>query len=581
MISQDTEAKLAGLFVQVSVSESDIEASRYSLCKCPEFDPYSVFQHLDKHALSSLSSTEIQLLLDKYHFYCTPDEAYQLIRQYDSNQNGRLTFNEFLQLVLPSTNPGFRELALARRGHYTSEVEYLLSKLIQQEILYHRSLENNRQDLVTRPDFNLLEAFRLIDMKNSSFITREALSSFISKYKILSDQDIDSIFRRIDNDGDQIISYLEFVDCVMPSKVKEKANLGRSVRSSSPLRMSSPIKDQYSSLHNTLNSEHQRNNSPLRNSPKRHSSPLRKSPTRQTDYAKTLHSSYNHSPPSREKVFSYSPSKSVTFSNPLNKFNLTENNFAYRRTSPLRNSPSKLNSSENVQSTPPPELREIVQMLQEDLKYSRELESAKNNLALKHDFNLIDCFRMLDYHDRGAFTQMDLEHSLERLGLRPSPDEMYLLIKHFSRLQDSRIRFSDFSEMLTPKQEEYSRIMRNKSALNIPGLDRFKVFARDTVAVLVNAFRILFEAEVSAELQRQRINRLPGFNSYQVFNYLDKDKNGFITITEFQQTLNAFRVPVNAKDLQVVMQKFDKNCDGRVSYSEFVEEITPKSAQLY
>lgn len=581
MISRDTEEKLARLFVQISVSESEIEASRYLLCKCPEFDPYSAFQHLDKHALSSLSSTEIQNLLEKYHFYCTPDEAYQLIRQYDSNQNGRLSYNEFLQLVLPSTNPGFRELALSRRGICTSEVEYLLSKLIQHELLYHRSLENTRQDLVTKPDFNLLEAFRLIDTKNASFIDRTSLLSFLARYKVLVEQDIDSIFRRIDNDGDQIISYLEFVDCVMPSRIKEKPSISRVIRSSSPLRISSPKKEPSS---HTINPENLRNSSPLRNSPKRHSSPLRKSPGRYPDHPKQSYSisSYHQTSPIREKTFSYSPSKSVTFSNPLNVHTLTENQTIFRRTSPLRNSPSKLLSSREEQSqSPPVELREIVKMLEEEIKFSRELESVKNNLALKHDFNLIDAFRMFDIHDRGAFTQMDMENALSKLGVRASHEEIYLLIKHFSRLQDSRIRFSDFSEMLTPKQEEYSRIMRNKSALNIPGLDRFKVFARDTVNVLVSAFSVLFEAELSAEQQRQRVNRLPGFNLYQVFNYLDKDKNGFITITEFQQAINGFRVVVNGKDMQCVMQKFDKNSDGRVSYSEFVEEITPKSVHLY
>ena len=581
MISRDTEEKLAGLFVQISLSESDIEASRYLLCKCPEFDPFSAFQHLDKHSLSSLSSTEILNLLEKYNFFCTPDEAYQLIRQYDSNQNGRLSYNEFLQLVLPSTNPGFRELALSRRGICTSEVEYLLSKLIQHEVLYHRSLENTRQDLVTKPDFNLLEAFRLIDTKNASSIDRASLLSFLARHKVLVEQDIDSIFRRIDNDGDHIISYLEFVDCVMPSRIKEKPSVSRVVRSSSPLRISSPLKESHSHVSGT---ENLRNSSPLRNSPKRNSSPLRRSPGRNTDYPKAVYSSssFYQGSPVREKPFSYSPSKSVTFSNPLNVHTVSESHNGYRRTSPLRNSPSKLHSvREEINRSPPFELREIVRMLEEEIKFSRELESVKNNLALKHDFNLIDAFRMFDAHDRGAFTQMDLENTLSKLGVRTSHEENYLLIKHFSRLQDSRLRFSDFSEMLTPKQEEYSRIMRNKSALNIPGLDRFKVFARDTVNVLVSAFRVLFEAELSAEQQRQRLNRLPGFNLYQVFNYFDKDKNGFITITEFQQALSVFRVMVNGKDMQCVMQKFDKNCDGRVSYSEFVEEITPKSVQLY
>ena len=45
--------------------------------------------------------------------------------------------------------------------------------------------------------------------------------------------------------------------------------------------------------------------------------------------------------------------------------------------------------------------------------------------------------------------------------------------------------------------------------------------------------------------------------------------------------MGSFGSAVSSKDLIVIMQKFDKNYDGKVSYSEFIDELTPKSSQLY
>jgi Ca2+-binding EF-hand superfamily protein len=550
--------------------------------------------------MGSLSPADIQLFLSDFQIFCTQGEAYNLIRQYDSNQNGRLAYNEFLQLVLPSTNPSFRELALSRRGIFTSEVEYLLVKLIQQEVMFHRSLEIIRRELVSRSDFNLLEAFKLLNVSCESSLTRIGISQFMARFKNFTEQDIDALFRRLDNDGDSVLSYLEFVDAVMPSKRVENVEISGNVRSASPLRLS-PKREPFRDLPNS-------SYSPLRQSPgKRHASPLRKSPNKMETSEVTRVAAYQSTFPAYSSTLEahprFSPGKTVSFTNSSNfnyreprnivngshsgSFNrnetLTPKTFQYQgeRSSPLRQSPNKTSSVRERTEVPLAELREVVSIMQEEIKSSHSLDSIRNNLALKHDFNLIDAFRMFDLQDNGFITLMDVENCLARFGLRPSQDEIYLLIRHYSRLQDSRLRFSDFSEMLTSKQEEYARIMRNKQAINIPGLDRFKVFARDTIIVFISAFNALFEAEIRAEQQRQRIKRLPGFNLYQVFNVIDKDKNGFITVNEIQKTMEDCIGNVNPRDLMVVMQKFDKNNDGRVSYSEFIDEITPKSSQLY
>ena len=55
-----------------------------------------------------------------------------------------------------------------------------------------------------------------------------------------------------------------------------------------------------------------------------------------------------------------------------------------------------------------------------------------------------------------------------------------------------------------------------------------------------------------------------------------------MTLDEFKELLLDHGVYTSSNELLNLMKRFDKNQDGKVSYSEFVNEITPKSpTKLY
>ena len=108
MISLKTESKLGEILLKTSFFEREVENCRCFLSSISEFDPYSTFKALDQYSLGSLSISELQYILEKHHCYCTHEEAYLIINQYDSNQDYRLSIEEFFQLVLPSTNTSLK-----------------------------------------------------------------------------------------------------------------------------------------------------------------------------------------------------------------------------------------------------------------------------------------------------------------------------------------------------------------------------------------------------------------------------------------------------------------------------------------
>lgn len=92
---------------------------------------------------------------------------------------------------------------------------------------------------------------------------------------------------------------------------------------------------------------------------------------------------------------------------------------------------------------------------------------------------------------------------------------------------------------------------------------------------------MLIKNEVYSESIRQRLNRRPLFNLWEGFKALDKDNNGFVSTYEFKDMLINHGFFPSQKEVLTLVDRYDKNHDGKVSYSEFIQEITPKSPQKY
>jgi Ca2+-binding EF-hand superfamily protein len=73
----------------------------------------------------------------------------------------------------------------------------------------------------------------------------------------------------------------------------------------------------------------------------------------------------------------------------------------------------------------------------------KDLEAAKVNLALKHDFNTIDAFRLFDRNNLGCVTPEDLMEGL-RFNLHFADfhhDDILMLMKKVDRNRIGRITF--------------------------------------------------------------------------------------------------------------------------------------------
>ncbi|CAG9319322.1 unnamed protein product [Blepharisma stoltei] len=521
LLRVDTERRLAEFFSSASKGEQEVEIARIALSENRDFDPYSAFKVLDRFSNGYLNYLDIKAFLENNRIFASSQEIDLLINQYDSDSDGRLILNDFHQLTLPSTNLVLRDIALNRSGilRLSADVEFLLVRLLEKELNLQRRLEAIRKDLEIFPDFSTIKAFDTIDYPSSSIITRDKIADFLRKNLISAfNDDLDAILRRFDVDSDERLSYSEFSDAI---------------KSTTP---SSYVK------------------SPIRDSPSRsgrHSSPLRRSPS-----------------PTR------SPNRSIDASS---RFDASITRSPGR--SQLLASSSGFDRSSRSPSGQPEE-SELVSVFRQQIDLDRDLEAARRDLALCPDFTVIDAFNLFDLNNLGYVTQLEFEDTLRSLRVYPIKDEVSLLFKHYSYIE-RRLTFTDFSKIVTTKDLEYARLINNRVPQNLPRYDRQRTFSLTTENLLSRVMKLHLENESVAESLRQKLERRPYFSKTDAFQCVDRDRNGYLTFNEFENLLQDYGIYASRKDVENLMERYDKDQDGRVSYSEFLNEVTPKSPRKY
>ena len=91
----ESERRLKDLLVAVGSGEMGLELARQRLCSIRDFAPHSAFQRFDRDCNGHVTSLEVlNYLRDQRNFGTSESETYRLVRFFDSDEDGRLSFQE-------------------------------------------------------------------------------------------------------------------------------------------------------------------------------------------------------------------------------------------------------------------------------------------------------------------------------------------------------------------------------------------------------------------------------------------------------------------------------------------------------
>ena len=214
-----TLKQLAEFFVTFATSESEIEAQRIKLSQLEDFDPQLSFQRIDRQNLGYITVSDLLDFLRKYDAQLSDTEIFSFYEMFDSDADQRLSYADFLEAVLPTTNPILRQditqrhsIGKTRTATQQTDINQALANFLQTAISFYHRINLIKRSLITSSDWDAHEAFVKIDKERTGFIDRYCLLTFLKQYTkfALSFDELLPLYRIIDTDNDGKLCYPEF-----------------------------------------------------------------------------------------------------------------------------------------------------------------------------------------------------------------------------------------------------------------------------------------------------------------------------------------------------------------------------------
>lgn len=152
----------------------------------------------------------------------------------------------------------------------------------------------------------------------------------------------------------------------------------------------------------------------------------------------------------------------------------------------------------------------------------KELEEHKVNLALQVDFNLIDGFKLFDSTGKCYVTFEDFQRVLEKIGIKSSAVKLF---KRYSCSQGNKLDYTDFCNMVLPKDTNYAYNVHKRHAIK-------SNLSTKTLTSLKTLIEKSIELEEAGENIRKELKNNGEFDAYRHFKEVDSKGRGQITLSE-------------------------------------------------
>lgn len=530
MISIETQEKLIKLFLALIEGERNIEASRRILNDNYEFDAFQIFHFLDKNNQNALEASNIKDYLNQQGVYCSLDEARTLILFYDTNNDGVLSYSEFLDLV-KSEKAITNSSSLTGINKLSFNITYGLTKILEKEVNLIRKLSFLISELKLRNDFSIDEIFNFL--KSWDSITCESIKRFLEKNNAsCMTSDIKAIMKRLDFNKDGQINLCELKAFFGHTKYE-----GSNECSCYNCSLKYEAEDAYKGYINKDN--------------KTVSHSLLKS---SQDYPHSTNLSDNLS-------LRLSPERKF---GPQN-FSRSAKNSTLSPLSSLRVKSSLMSSQ-----TEKVKFQSYVLNL---LQFETTIEKTKINLAIRKDFNMEDAFCIFEYDNTGLVRTEDFKNGLSLFGVKTTIDEIRLLMTRFDLKKKGTLSYSDFFDMLVPFEKEYRRMIENRPPNDRETFKEVEIFLLTTQILIKNLFLMLLDYEKKLNEKKKDFSGVR-CRLREIMDEIDIDGVGYFNAKDFLNYLEKNNLlKDNENEWDLVFIRFDKNRDGKVDYWELEDEL--------
>ena len=617
MLDARTELKLARLLKEIAVVETYSERNRISLCNNLDFDAYTAFYTLDATQEGQLGADDLDEFLVLNNFSRGHSDIDLLLDAYDRNRDGRLSYTEFLALVLPASverrsSPIRKATALYSPKFLPKNIKWELGLLIEKELDGLRRINELKNEVLRSYDWNPSRAFQSIDIDDHGYIDRGSLAFFFRKNEIYTDrEEVSSLLRRLDKDYDGRISYSEFLDMLDPYEKKYAHFNPRQDRySKSPTRrgrsrsndicisncaniffFSGPNQDEIRYRQHT--------DELIRNSLLRSGSPnyrerstimaneieqikelvdrcLRKSHDYRSASKRSSPGRYRDDEPHAQR---YSARYDETVKKPIARAPLSQ------YTTPERRYPRRTYDDEHIDFdfTKIPYNKPLLDIIVD--KTIRRSQEARSRSASPERYETERKIPSGDNADNKAPTKIDPE--LSKSQEPPQSQEEAVQSPEKAKQDEEGKVIGSTQDLQTEKkglEEEKQETKDEPGDLKLPDLrDQMKLspMKGQEEYALVKALQEIIDLDQVVENIRDNLVQQDDFDpvlAYQTL--LDPKGTNRSDMWKLGEVLSSAKIQVSSRELRLVFERLDKDNDGIISEKDFEEIIYPKERKL-
>lgn len=509
----------------------DVERAKEALICRSDFNLLDAFRRVDQLDDSVLTRDSVRGFLMSHAYRPSADDIEAFMRRVDRDHDDAVNYVEFVDCVLPA-EPYYHV-----RGSLNSSTSQSYSQSLRSSGALRGSYELSPRGSANRHEMRISDREEVGSPLKAGMRTSFKQSNHELTRSTLSPSSYSSPIKASPGHHSSYTAFSPLKSSVdRPNKFSPLPSSRDSPRRPSP----EPVQDQFLST-------------PLRSSRSQH----HHSPLRTSSPMRAVELRLSHLTPKPQKQSFLTPRRSVSKS---------------PRVSSKARTPSKtLRGSRSLI------FHELIKSFASQISLDKELDIVRQKLSLRADFNLEDAYRMFDNNTRGFITAKDMSDTLNFLDLHPSTEDLYTWFRRFDQNSDGRLTFRDFCCMFTPQQCEYRKLLKNRPSRNVVASKRRGVFSLETQALMKKAIALLLEVEVAADGVRARLVSQPSFDPKAAFAELDLDENGYITLDELRIALQACGKYATERELLGLLSRYDRDKDGKISYADFIQEVTPKA----
>lgn len=192
-------------------------------------------------------------------------------------------------------------------------------------------------------------------------------------------------------------------------------------------------------------------------------------------------------------------------------------------------------------------------------KQLKEKIAQKANNKISDEAYVIKAMKFFDIYSTGTVTYSQFHQALERIGVYYTIDELLEVMQSYDPEGRGKIDYVEFSKYL------YNSV--------VPKAHQRKLTAEELrmeTWELLDYFRHKLAGRAGNGLISLR----------RVFNIIDQDKNGQISIAEFSSIMREFKIELSREQINLIFKIFDLNKDGTLSYDEFLAGVRGRMNEI-